>query len=158
MKCWSPFDVPYEVHTDRELQLMLSRGKPLAHFSEAYPPEPAEEVIPRAAFAPHVADGTFEMREFVELRRGPPIPRALQVRGSLHVFYARPDQAWRIEAYIAMLSAAARAGWSEGFERLQGFLLGYSEAETDAHIEHLLEAPHARDFPWLVSLLADRRR
>jgi hypothetical protein len=33
---------------------------------------------------------------------------------------ARPTEAWRIDAYIMMMAAAAKAGWSEGFERLGG--------------------------------------
>jgi hypothetical protein len=153
MTGWTPFDVPYDVHTTRELEFMLTRGKPLAHFSEPYPPEPDEEFIPQAAFAPYVADGTFELRAFVTLE-----PRAdrPEIRGAIHVFYARPAEAWRVDAYIAMMNAAARSGWSEGFERLEGFLLGYTDAQTDAHIEHLLKAPHARDFPWLRRLLSER--
>jgi len=58
--------VPYELHTDRELEFMLERGKPLAHFSDAYPSEPDEEIVPELAFAPHVLDGKFVKREFVE--------------------------------------------------------------------------------------------
>jgi hypothetical protein len=158
MKRWTPFDLPYEVHTGRELEFMLRRRKPLAHFSEIYPPEPDEEIIPQLAFAPYVANGTFEMCAFVELCAEAPTPRAPQARGAIHVFYARPAETWRIEAYIAMMRAASKAGWSEGFERLEGHLLGYSEGETDAHVEHLLEAPHAADFPWLRRLLSKRQR
>ena len=44
-------DLPYEIHTNRELEFMLYREKPLAHFSDAYPPDPAEDVVPREAFA-----------------------------------------------------------------------------------------------------------
>jgi hypothetical protein len=55
--------------SNRELEFMLTRGKPLAHFSEYYPPEPHEEIIPKQAFSPHVADGTFVMRVGVELVR-----------------------------------------------------------------------------------------
>jgi hypothetical protein len=153
MTGWTPFDLPYEVHTTRELEFMLTRGKPLAHFSEAYPPEPGEEIIPQVAFAPYVANGTFEMRAFVTLERRADRP---EIRGAIHVFYARPAESWRIDAFIAMMGASARSGWSEGFERLEGFLLGYTEAQTDAHIEHLLQAPHARDFPWLRRLLSQR--
>jgi hypothetical protein len=153
MTGWTPLDLPYEVHTTRELEFMLTQGKPLAHFSDAYPPEPDEEIIPQGAFAPYVANGTFEMRAFVRLEPHPDRP---QIRGSIHILYARPAEAWRIDAFIAMLGAAARSGWSEGFERLEGFLLGYTEAQTDAHIEHLLQAPHPREFPWLRRLLSER--
>jgi hypothetical protein len=135
---------------------MLERGKPLAHFSDAYPPEPEEDIIPRDAFASHVANGTFEMCTFIKLLTSPPPSHAPHVRGTIHIFYARPNEAWRIDAYIAMMTAAAKAGWSEGFERLEGILLGYTESQIDAHIEHLLRAPHAKDFPWLRRLMAQR--
>ena len=98
MTSWFPLEVPYDIHTNRELDFMLTRGKPLAHFSDAYPPEPDEEVIPRAAFSPYVANGTFEMRAFVEFRSEPPPPQSPDIRGALHVFYARPHEAWRIDA------------------------------------------------------------
>ena len=58
-----------------------------------------------------------------------------------------------IDAHLAMLGAAAKSVGARGFERLEGILLGYTEFENDAHIKHLPEAPHARDFPWLVRLL-----
>jgi hypothetical protein len=153
MTDWSPFDVPYELHTTRELECMLKRGKPLAHFSDFYPPEPDEKIVPQGAFAPYVANGTFEMRVFVTLERRTERP---EMGGAIHVFYARPCEAWRIDAFIAMMAAAARSGWSEGFERLEGFLLGYTEAQTDAHLKHLLKAPHASDVPWLKRLLNER--
>ena len=134
---------------------MLTRGKPLAHFSDAYPPEPDEEVIPRSAFAAQVVNGTFETCEFVELLEVQ-LPHAPQVRGTIHVFYARKSESWRIDAYVRMMAEAEKAGWSERHERLQGKLLGYSDSENDAHIQHLLTAPHAGNFPWLRRLMEER--
>jgi hypothetical protein len=153
---WTPTAVPYEIHTGRELEFMLTRGKPLAHFSEAYPPDPVEEIIPRRAFAPYVANGTFETCVFVRLLNGPPPQRAPHVRGALHVFYAPPHETWRIDAFIALMDAADNQGWSEEFERREGSLLGYSKEENDAHIEHQLRSPHASHFPWLRRLIAER--
>jgi hypothetical protein len=46
---------------------MLARVKPLAHFSDCYPPEPSEEIIPGDAFAPYVQSGQFVERLFVSL-------------------------------------------------------------------------------------------
>lgn len=155
MSAWDSLHAPYPIHTGRELEFMLNRGKPLAHFSDAYPPDPNDEIIPRRAFAPHVSAGTFEMRELVTLL-SEPLPASPLVRGSIHVFYARPAEEWRIDAYIAMLAAADRAGWSDDFERLEGTLLGYTDAENDAHIERMLRSPQARHFPWLRTLLAKR--
>jgi len=139
----------YELHTNRELEFMLSKGKPLAHFSHAYPSEPDEEIIPEIAFASHVREGKFVMREFVEPLREPAPQGHPHVRGIRHVLYARSAEAWRIEAYIMMLAAAAKAGWSEGFERLEGSLLGYEEWQTDLHLERLRTGPHAKKLYWL---------
>jgi len=158
MTSWTPTAVPYEIHTGRELEFMLSRGKPLAHFSEVYPPEPVEEIIPRRAFAPYVANGTLVTCVFVWLLNGPPPQRAPHVRGALHVFYALPHETWRIDDFIALMDAADSQGWSEDFERREGLLLGYSTEENDAHIKHQLRSPHASDFPWLKRLIAERER
>ena|SRR5882672_10102709 len=140
--------LPYELHTDRELKFMLERGKPLAHFSDAYPSEPDEEIVPELAFDPHVREGRFVKREFVEPLRESP-PGHPHVRGIRHVLFARAAEAWRIDAYIMMLAAAAKAGWSEGFERLEGNLLGYEEWQTDLHLKRLRLSSHAKNFPWL---------
>jgi hypothetical protein len=156
MKPWSPFDVPYDLHTGRELEFMLTRGKPLAAFSDSYPPVPPEDTIPRKAFAPHVARGDFEMRIYVEPLAQPPSPDYAHVRGTIRVLYARSSEAWRIDAYIGMWAAASKCEWSEELERLEGTLLGYSDWENDAHIEHALRSPHALRFPWLRRLAEQR--
>src|ERR1700722_16401002 len=101
--------LPYELHTNRELEFMLDRGKPLAHFSDVYPSDPDEEIFPELAFAPYVQARKFVTREFVELLREPPPKDHLEVLGIRHVFYARPSEAWRIDAYIMMIAAAAKA-------------------------------------------------
>jgi hypothetical protein len=81
--------------------------------------------------------------------RGPPPKNHPEILGVRHVFYARPSEAWRIDAYIMMLAAAAKVGWSEGFERLEDSLLGYEEWQTDLHLERLRAGPHAKKFYWL---------
>lgn len=133
----------------RELEFMLERGKPLAHFSDAYPAEPNEEIFPEQAFAPYVQSGRFVKREYVELLCESPPKDHPHVRGIRHLFYAHPSEAWRIDAYVMMAAAAAKAGWSEGLERLEGSLLGYEEWQTDAYLEHLRASPHAKNFRWL---------
>jgi hypothetical protein len=106
--------LPYELHTDRELEFMLDKGKPRAHFSDAYPAEPDEAILPELAFAPYVEAGRFVKREFVEPVRGPPAKDRPHVRGIRHVFYARTTEAWHIDAYIMMMAAASKAGWTRG--------------------------------------------
>jgi hypothetical protein len=130
-------DQTYEIHTNRELEFMLRRGKPLAHFVDDHPAEPNEDIIPEGAFEPYVQSGKFVKRDYAELGR------------LRHLFYALPAEEWRIDAFIAMLSVAAKTGWSEGFERLEGKLLGYEDWQTDIHLERLRAGPHAVKFPWL---------
>jgi hypothetical protein len=144
-------------HTGRELELMLARVKPLAHFSDYYPPEPSEEIIPGEAFAPYVRSGQLDERLFVSLEEhDASVPH---VRGVYHALYAVAAEAWRIDAYIAMLGEANEVGWNERFERLQGSLLGYSDHENDLHIARLLTSPMVERWPWLAQLaLAQRHR
>jgi hypothetical protein len=148
-------DLPYEIHTTRELDFMLTRGKPLAHFCDYYPPDPIEEIIPREAFAPHVESGRFVERLYVELMaRDPSVPT---VRGVLHALYAQRIEAWRIDEYIAMQTEGAVAGWSERLERLQGTLLGYSERENDQHVDRALANPATQGWPWVRRAIASRK-
>lgn len=34
-----------------------------------------------------------------------------------------------------MKATGAKVGWSEGFERMEGYLLGYEERQNDLYIE-----------------------
>jgi hypothetical protein len=56
-------DLPYQIHTGRELALMLEGSKPLAVFSGAYPPNREREEIPERLFEPYVDAGRFLKRE-----------------------------------------------------------------------------------------------
>ena len=149
-------DLPYAIHTGRELELMLTGAKPLAVFYESYPEEPCEEIIPENAFKPYVAAGTFEKREFVELLDRPPPATHSHVKGNRYVIYAIPEENWRIDAYIEMKVQSRVLGWSEEFERREGFLYGYEEWQTDAWLAHLLRRLQAKNFPWLQNLAAKR--
>jgi hypothetical protein len=120
-------DLPYHLHTDRELALMLTGMKPLAAFVGEYPPHPDIEEIPDRLFDPYVADGRFTKREFVELK---PYGRVLGLRV---VLYSLPCEAWRIDAYILLRSVADKTGWNEALERMEGALLGYEEWQNDAY-------------------------
>ena len=58
-------------------------------------------------------------------------------RAARIVMYALPHQEWRIDAMILLLETAAKSGWSEGFERMQGSLLGYEDRQNDIYIERI---------------------
>lgn len=120
-------DLPYRIHTDRELALMLAGTKPLASFVGAYPPNPQFEEIPERLFDPYVEAGKFIKREFVEL-----ISHG-QVRCLRRILYSLTSESWRIDAYILLLQIAGKTGWNEALERFEGALLGYEEWQSDAY-------------------------
>jgi hypothetical protein len=127
-RSWRPMDeLPYMVHTNRELALMLAGDKPLAAFSESYPSTMDYEFIPESRFDPYVTDGLFFKREYI-------LPEKTNRRKTRVVLYARKGEEWRVEAYILLKQTADKSGWGEGFERMEGSLLGYEEWQNDIYI------------------------
>lgn len=57
---WHPTDdLPYKIHTNRELALMLAGVKPFAAFSDVYPSSHGLYVLPEREFEPgHLASHT----------------------------------------------------------------------------------------------------
>ena len=106
LRPWHPLDdLPYKIHTGRELALMLAGSKPLAYFTGQYPPAPDVEEIPERLFDPFVEKGRFVKREYVMLAGycGPALQRAgLRMR---IVMYALPHQEWRIDAMTLLMTA-----------------------------------------------------
>jgi hypothetical protein len=120
-------DLPYQVHTNRELALMLDGVKPFAAFADEYPSLTDVSVIPERLFDRYVAAGRFVKREYVGIK-------VLKGHRTRRVLYARPDEAWRIDAYILLWHTGELIGWNESLERMEGFLLGYEEWQADAYI------------------------
>lgn len=131
-------DLPYQVHTNRELALMLDGTKPFAAFSEEYPLSTDDSAIPEQLFDRCVADGRFVKREYVETR-------ILEGYRTRCVLYARANEAWRIDAYILLWHTRQVTGWNESLERMEGFLLGYEEWQTDAYIRAAQARMYTRD-------------
>jgi hypothetical protein len=133
---WHPNDdLPYQVHTGRELALMLRGIKPLAVFSEVHPSLHGLYIIPELEFEPHVNAGRIIKREeIVPPDRQAPVVRGQRI-GTRRVLYVLPGEAWRIDAYILLWRTAEKSGWNEGFERMEGSLLGYEDWQNDIHIE-----------------------
>jgi len=134
---WHPIDdLPYQVHTNRELALMLAGKKPLAAFSERYPcGEDEGSIIPEGVFNSHVESGRIIRREHISAPNDKSSNAKEQRFGTRRVLYALPGEEWRIEAYLLLWKTAETAGWGEGFERLEGSLLGYEDWQNDAYIE-----------------------
>jgi hypothetical protein len=125
-------DLPYKVHTNRELGLMLKGEKPLAVFCERLPSNPDFELIPERYFSPYVEAGLFLVSECV----------IADARGgkTRYVLYAAKGEEWRIHAYMLLKRTATFSGWSEGFERMEGALLGYEDWQNDAYIERVFDS------------------
>ena len=122
--------LPYRLHTNRELGMMLRGEKPLSVFSDAYGHFPEAVLRYLRMFDVHVDRGAFVKREYVYLDRGN--------RPGSHVFcYALPDQEWRIDAIIELRENFER--WNSEMERAEGSLLGYSDWQNDWWIERYNE-------------------
>ena len=123
-------DLPYRLHTGRELRMMLAGVKPLAVFSDQLEDDPSPWCFPEDVFDPHVRDGTLVKRELVEL--GDARVRVL--------LYARAAEAWRIDAFILLCEVGTHEGWNDALTRMQGSLLGYAHWQNDVHLERLRRA------------------
>lgn len=130
LRSWRLVDeLPYQVHTNRELALMLAEDKPFAVFSEYYPSTIDYEFIPESRFDPYVKAGAFLKREYF-------LPEKNNHK-TRFVLYAKKGEEWRIDAYILLKKTAEKSGWNEGFERMEGSLLGYEEWQNDIYIEKI---------------------
>jgi hypothetical protein len=141
-ECWlsrahSVGDAPYLVHTGYELALMLDGVKPFAMFAIEYPAEP-DEFASETLFEPHVQSGLLVKRVMPD----EPFERPIRTRtgrvfeGIRRVFFARRGEEWRIDAHLLLWQQLEHASWNETLERLDGALLGYTDAQNDWWIAH----------------------
>jgi hypothetical protein len=128
-------DLPYKVHTNRELTMMLAGTKPFAFFDDAYPGTPGFQ-LPEHVFDPYVDKGLFSRREHIF----PPqrLPGAsYETPGIRYVMYALKGEEWRFEAFVLLQRTATIGGWSSGLERMLGSLLGYEDWQNDAFLKSI---------------------
>ena len=52
-----------------------------------------------------------------------------------YVFFTCPGEEWRVKAYMLMVQMRDLHGHDVRFERMEGLLLGYTEAECDLWME-----------------------
>lgn len=116
--------MPYLIHTNRELGLMLSDVKPLAVFAEEY--EHTPECLRRylRMFDRHVDAGRFVRREH---------PAAASPFKFRYVLYTLPAEEWRIERMIRLKELPGV--WTAEREREEGELLGYEDWMNDLWLE-----------------------
>src|SRR6266404_6266435 len=128
-------DLPYTVHTGRELAMMLAGTKPLAAFVDDDPSLHGAYVIPEREFEPHVASGRIIKREqLVPPSADAPVVHGQRI-GGRRVLYGLPGQQWRIDAYLLLYETAEKSGWNEDLERMEGTLLGYEGWQNELNIE-----------------------
>lgn len=120
-------ELPYKIHTKRELLMMLAGEKPLAVFYDSCGPGSDSRLMWDEKFEPYVQAGRFIKREHIEID-------SRDAGNSMRwIFYARPSEVWRIAAYILMKKTAKISGWNDGFERMEGSLLGYTDEQNNVH-------------------------
>ena len=123
--------IPYLVHTNFELPLMLEGRKPLAVFGDSYPSQWFDDFL--SPFESFVASSQL-VRQIVDT----PMPHLKDHRpdldGMRRVLFALPQEAWRIDAYIENILNRTR-DWDDDLERLQGELLGYEDWQNDWWIQ-----------------------
>ncbi len=112
--------LPYLIHTNLELGLMLRGAKPLALFAEEYERTPECLLRYLRMFDRHVDAGRFVRREH---------PVATGSHRFRYIFYALPAEEWRIERMIHLKELPG--AWTSEREREEGQLLGYEDWMND---------------------------
>jgi hypothetical protein len=141
-------EVPYLVHTNYELVLMIEGRKQFARMGgEYYPPDRYEG---EDRFDRYVAQGLLhkevELETFAEPLR---LKDGRVFEGFRTVYYTRKGEEWRIPAWKLISKASRKSGWNENFERLVGMLFGYEDWQNDWWIEDIRK----RGLKWGTALL-----
>lgn len=118
-------------HEGRELELMLSGSKPLSMFVECVPVE--FEIFPERDFDRLVSQGNLKKRVSMHSAKTPN-GQDVSVR---RVFYALPDEEWRIQAMLLVLDLydSLVPGWRLDLDRVIGLLLGYDRADIEKFVD-----------------------
>jgi hypothetical protein len=118
--------LPYQVHTNHELRLMLAGKKPLAVFADGQDQFPEIVLLYLRHFDRHVQSRRLVRRDHVT-------PPSKHRPYAVHaIFFALPGEEWRIDEMIELRSNLhSDSGWSAAHERRQGELLGYEDWMND---------------------------
>ncbi|MEM9965214.1 MAG: hypothetical protein AAGC58_07685 [Asticcacaulis sp.] len=121
-------NLSYFIHTNGELPLMLMGTKPLACFCFGAGEEEAQHSVLRP-FAPHVENGTFLKYDFsIQTDMGCCIN---------YITYSLKGEEWRAKAMELLKRSGRLSGWNESLERLEGSLLGYTDAQNDEYLARI---------------------
>jgi hypothetical protein len=141
-------EVPYLVHTNYELALMIEGRKQFARMGgDCYPPDRYEG---EDRFDRCVAQGLLhkevELEKFSEPLR---LKDGRVFEGLRTVYYTCIGEEWRIPAWKLISKASRKSGWNEDFERLEGMLFGYEDWQNDWWIDDIRK----RGLKWGTALL-----
>lgn len=123
--------LPYEIHTDRELRLMLNGAKPMAMFSRG-PGERFADICGQP-FHQFVAVGALLHGRFHLLAR------QLNNTFATYDIFSLPGEQWRSEAMRMLVEDMHAGAWTLGHELLEGALLGYSAEQNRIYRDALLD-------------------
>jgi hypothetical protein len=128
-------EIPYLVHTNYELVLMIEGRKQFARMGgEYYPPScHIDEDLFDRCVAQGLLHKEVELESFTETLR---LKDGRVFEGLRTVYYTRKGEEWRIPAWKLISKASGKSGWNESFERLEGMLFGYEDWQNDWWIEN----------------------
>jgi hypothetical protein len=124
-------NLPYVIHTNRELGLMLAGSKPLAMFVDGKDCFPDVMLRYLRMFDRHVRLDRFIRRDHVN-----EVP-ASAAPATHRILFALPSEVWRIDAMIALKASST---WTDEHERREGELLGYDQWMNDYWIAQMRSA------------------
>ena len=106
---------------------MLEGTKPFCFVDSSYPVYTGNGDI-EALFEPHVQSGRLIKRIVNKPFKVP----LRDIHGTLHeshrgLYYSLPSEEWRIDAFLLLRRQLEFVIWSEGMERMEGSLLGYTD-------------------------------
>ncbi|KAB0264663.1 hypothetical protein [Microvirga brassicacearum] len=122
-------ELTYEIHTGRELELMLQGKKPLAVFSGTSFADDSDST--EQAFEKYVEEGLFVKQEVFDAWTDKPVIGGRTALGYRVRLYALTHEAWRIPAYLLFRRVLEKCRWNEALERLEGWLLGYTDEQNE---------------------------
>jgi hypothetical protein len=134
-------EVPYLVHTNYELVLMVEGRKHFARMGgEYYPPHHHndEDLFDRCV-AQGLLHKEVELERFTEPLR---LKDGRVFEGLRTVYYTRKGEEWRVAAWKLISKASAKSGWNDSFERLEGMLFGYEDWQNDWWIDERRKSKH----------------
>lgn len=123
-------NLPYQVHTNRELGLMLAGIKPLASFvdeADCFPVCVARYI---RLFDKSVRTGRISRMDHHFERQV-----SGKIRRMHRILFALPGEEWRMSEYIELMDGGGP--WTKEHERREGELLGYEDWMNDYWIQHM---------------------